>query len=187
MLRVTKTMTVGILATAVLLRGTALAQTPTTIKTTTTTSTSTTTSTTLLPHPFSPATRDCVRAAKQAFRNCPLTPDVCFQQFQTAYAKCFAGSDGQKCATKCLTNENKCIASVPTTKKNCLKTCRTNRRRDTKACKQIPADDAIWASGDQGCLITKDLTFRLCKFQCSEAKVVCHTNFTFCIADCPNL
>jgi hypothetical protein len=107
--------------------------------------------------------------------------------FQTAFAQCFAGTDGVKCATKCETSESKCLAAVPTTRKNCLKTCRTNRKNDTKACKLIPNGENIWAAGDQGCLTTKDLTFRLCKFQCSEAKMVCHTNFTFCIADCPNL
>jgi len=181
MFRVSKCMTVGVLAIAVLLRGTAHAQTATT-----TTSTSTSTTTTLLPHPFSPETRACIKAAKQAYRQCPGTKDDCLKQYQTAYAQCFAAGDGVKCATKCQTNLSKCLTNVPTTRKTCMKTCRTNRRNDTKACKTIPDGDTIWASGDQGCLVTKSLTFKLCKFQCSEAKQVCHTNFTFCIADCPN-
>jgi hypothetical protein len=182
MLRISKTVTLGILATTVLLRSAAHAQTTTTV-----TTTSTTTTTTLLPHPFSPETRACVRAAKQAYRACPGTKDVCVSEYQAAYAKCFAGAAGMKCATKCLTAESKCLSAVPTTKKTCRKTCRTNRKNDTKACKQIPNGDDIWASGDQSCLTTRDLTFSLCTFQCSEAKMVCHTNFTFCIADCPNL
>jgi len=37
--------------------------------------------------------------------------------------------------------------------------------------------------------MTKDITFSNCTFQCStpEQKKVCQTNFSFCIADCPNL
>jgi hypothetical protein len=183
MLRTLKCITIG-LAGFVLLGGTGQAQTA---STTTTSSTTTTTSTTLLPHPFSPETRACIKAARQAYKACPNTPDICLKDYQTAYAQCFAGAAGVKCATKCQSTESKCLAAVPTTRKTCLKTCRTNRANDTKACRRIPDGDNIWAAGDLGCLTTRDLTFRLCKFQCSEAKQVCHTNFTFCIADCPNL
>src|SRR5262249_32751111 len=102
-------------------------------------------------------------------------------------AQCFASPNGVKCATKCLTSQSKCIIAVPTTRKSCRKTCRTNRKNDTKACKQIPVGGGIWAGGDQGCLVTRDLPSELCRFQCSEAKENCNTNFVFCIADCPNL
>jgi hypothetical protein len=186
MFHVSKSMTIGILAGAVLLTGTGHAQTHTTTSSSTTTSTSTTT-TTLLPHPFSPETRACIRAAQQEFRQCTDTKAACTAAFQAAVAKCFAGTAGQKCATKCEQSESKCLAAVPTTKMNCLKTCRKNRKNDTRACRRIPDGDNIWAGADQGCLVTKDTNFGVCKFQCSEAKMVCHTNFKFCIADCPNL
>src|SRR5262249_5895804 len=145
------------------------------------------TTTTLAPHRFSPDTQACVDAAKQGYEACTGAKDACLKTYQTAYAQCFAGTPGQKCASKCLTTEATCITKVPATRTSCLKTCRTNKKKDTRACKLFPDGDAIWASGDQGCLVTKDLTFRICKFQCSEAKLVCHTSFTFCIANCPNL
>jgi hypothetical protein len=58
-----------------------------------------------------------------------------------------------------------------------------------KACQLLPIGDTIWASTDQGCLITADTTFGNCKFQCTapEQRGVCGTNFTFCIANCANL
>ena len=183
MIRVSKSLAAGILAGAVLVTGTARAQTATTV---TTSSTTTSTSTTLLPHPFSPETRACVKAARQEFKQCAGTKDECKKAFESAYAKCFAGTDGQKCATKCFTNEDKCLTNVPTTKKSCRKTCRTTRKHDVRACRQIPDGDNIWAGGDSGCLTTARLSFTSCTFQCSGAKGVCHTNFTFCIADCPN-
>ena len=83
------------------------------------------------------ATRECVRNARQA-HDCHGAPGLCSSAFQTAYAACFEGSTGMKCATKCLTNESKCFGSVPSTRSKCLKTCRTNRKADTKACRQIP-------------------------------------------------
>jgi hypothetical protein len=181
--RVSKTLTVGILTGAVLVAGTARAQTATTV---TTSSTTTSTSTTLLPHPFSPDTRACIKDARQAYKQCAGTKDDCTKAFRASYAKCFAGSAGEKCATKCLTNESKCVTAVPTTKKSCRKTCRTTRKNDIRACKRIPDGENIWAAGDQGCLTTARLTFSTCKWQCSGAKDVCHTNFRFCIADCPN-
>ncbi len=97
MYRVSKPLIVGILASALVLSGTAQAQTATT----TTSSTTTSTSTTLLPHPFSPDTRACIKDARQAYRHCPGTKDDCLKAFQAAYAKCFAGTVGEKCATKC--------------------------------------------------------------------------------------
>src|SRR5262245_16159506 len=115
MFRVWKTMAaVGLVTGTVLCGSPVLAQTA---SSTTSTSTSTSTSTTLLPHPFSPETRACVRAARQARRDCPLDAATCLQQYQAAFAKCFKGSTGEKCATRCLQNESKCIANVPTTKK----------------------------------------------------------------------
>ena len=181
MMRRTKTITLCVVASAALFGRAAHAQTTTTVTTTTTTTT------TLLPHPFSPATRECIRAAKQAFRNCPGTADDCLKTYQDAYSKCFAAGAGVKCAAKCESTLTKCLSSVPATRKSCKKTCRTNRKRDTRACRLIPTGDTIWATGDAGCLTTRDTTFRACNFQCSEAKQVCHTSFTFCIADCPNL
>src|SRR5262245_60614809 len=190
MFRPSKTVTVGFLTGIVLLRGTVQAQvtTSTTIRAGTTTTTTTTTSTTLQPHPFSPATKECIDNARQADQ-CHGAPSLCSPAFQTAYAACFAGSTGMRCATRCLTNESKCFSSVPSARSKCLKTCRTNRKADRKACRLLPIGDTIWASADQGCLITADTTFGNCKFQCSKVqqKKVCRTNFTFCIADCPNL
>src|SRR5262245_2238573 len=192
MFRPSKTVTVGFLTCIVVLRGTVHAQVTTTTAKATTTTTSTTTSTTsttLQPHPFSPATRQCVRNARQAHDCHHTPPGLCSSAFQTAYAACFAGSTGMKCATKCLTNESKCFSSIPTTRSKCLKTCRTNRKADTNACRQIPNGNHIWAGGDLSCLMTKDITFSNCKFQCSkpQQKMDCETTFTFCIADCPNL
>ncbi len=183
MIRPSKTLTAATLAIAVWRTGTARAQTATTTTSTTTTSTSTT----LQPHPFSPATKQCVDAARQASKQCTGTKDACLAAYQAAYAQCFAGSAGQKCATKCLTNEAKCMTAVPTTKTTCKKTCRTNRHNDVKACRLIAVGDHIWAGGDAGCLTTARLTYQTCSFQCSEARDVCRTNFRFCIADCPHL
>ena len=180
MLHVAKTLTFGMLVGTLLLVGSAQAQT------TTTTSTSTSTTTTLLPHPWSPATQECLQAARREFRHCPSAHDVCFMQYQVAFEQCFAAGSGVKCATKCEASLSKCLTAVPTTKSKCLSTCRTNRYHDTQACKRIALGEGIWTGGDQGCLITKDLTYALCKFQCSEATAVCHTNFKFCIANCEN-
>jgi hypothetical protein len=182
MMRRTKTITLCVVASAALLGRAAHAQTTTTVTTTTTTTT-----TTLLPHPFSPATRECIRAAKLAYRSCPGTQDDCLKTYQDAYSKCFAAGAGVKCAAKCESTLTKCLSAVPTTRKTCRKTCRTNRKRDTKACRLIPVGDTIWAGGDGGCLTTSDTSFRACNVQCSEARQVCQTSFTFCIADCPNL
>ena len=203
MLRRSKIVTVGCLTGAVLLRGTVHAQvttttvkattttvkaTTTTAKTTTTTTTSTTT-TTLAPHPFSPATKECIKTAQQEFDCHHRAPSQCSSAFQKAYAACFAGSAGMTCATKCLGNESKCFSSIPTTQKKCRTTCRTNKKNDVKACQLLPIGDNIWASADQGCLITADQIFSNCKFQCTtpQQKMDCQTSFTFCIANCPNL
>ena len=189
MFRRAKTVTVALLTGAVLLRGTVHAQvTTTTAKTTTTTTTSTTT-TTLAPHPFSPATKECIKTAQQEFDCHHRAPSQCSSAFQKAYAACFAGSAGMTCATKCLGNESKCFSSIPTTQKKCRTTCRTNKKNDVKACQLLPIGDNIWASADQGCLITADQTFGNCKFQCTtpQQRMDCQTSFTFCIANCPNL
>ena len=190
MFRRAKTVTVAILTGAVLLRGTVHGQvTTTTAKATTTTTTTSTTTTTLAPHPFSPATRACISSARDA-DNCHHTPpSQCSSMFQKAYAACFEGSAGMTCATKCLTSESKCFSSIPATQKKCRTACRTSPNNDVKACRLLPIGDHIWASADQGCLITADQNFSNCKFQCTtpQQKMDCQTNFTFCIANCPNL
>ena len=193
MFRPSRTVTLGLLTGTVLLRGAVHAQvTTTTVKATTTTAkttTTTTTTTTLAPHPFSAATRECIKSARDA-DNCHHTPpSQCSSMFQKAYAACFEGSAGMTCATKCLTSESKCFSSIPATQKKCRTTCRTNKKNDVKACQLLPVGDHIWASADQGCLITADQTFGNCKFQCTtpQQKMDCQTNFTFCIANCPNL
>lgn len=184
MIRFSTILTTAIVA-GVALAGSARAQTATTV---TTTSSTTSTSTTLLPHPFSKGTKSCVKDARQAYRSCAGTKDQCRKDFETAYAKCFAGSTGQKCAAKCLTNESKCITAVPDTKKTCRKACRLALVKDVKACRRFThGDDEIWAGGDQGCLVTARLTASTCRFTCAGSRDVCFTNFRFCIADCPNL
>ena len=203
MVRPSTIVTVGVLTGIALLRGAGHAQvttttvkattttvkaTTTTAKTTTTTTTSTTT-TTLAPHPFSPATKECIKTAQREFDCHHKAPSQCSSAFQKAYAACFAGSAGMTCATKCLGNESKCFSSIPTTQKKCRTTCRTNKKNDVKACQLLPIGDNIWASADQGCLITADQTFGNCKFQCTtpQQKMDCQTSFTFCIANCANL
>jgi hypothetical protein len=194
MLRPTKCIPIALLASVLVVPYAGRAQTEeadveaaaATASTTTSTSTSTSTTTTLAPHRFSPATAACIHTAKEDFKQCAGAAADCLKAYQTAYAQCFAGAAGQKCASKCLTNESTCITKVPTTRASCLKTCRTNKKKDTRACRLQPEGDDIWASGDQGCLVTKDTNFTVCKFSCSEAKMVCHTNFNFCIANCPN-
>ena len=112
---------------------TATAQTTsTTIKQTTTTSTTTTT-TTLQPHKFSAATAACVRQARQQFGSCRTTPATCSADFQTAFAKCFAGSAGTSCASKCESREATCLSSAPATKQTCRKNCNKSRSADVRA------------------------------------------------------
>ena len=190
MFRPSKTVTVGFLTCIVLLNRTVHAQvTTTTIKPATTTTTTSTTTTTLAPHPFSQATRDCIRNARDADDCHHTAPAKCSSEFQKAYAGCFAGSAGMTCATKCLTAQSKCFSSLPATQKKCRKTCRTNHKNDVKACRLFPVGNHIWASADQGCLMTADITFGNCNFQCTkpEQNMVCQTNFSFCIANCQNL
>src|SRR5215469_15783772 len=85
---------------------------------TTTTTTATTTTTTLLPHPFSSATRACVRQARAELRACRHGGGGvgCFTPFETAYGNCFAPGSGVKCATKCATTEATCFMKLPATK-----------------------------------------------------------------------
>lgn len=186
MFRVPKGLVVGIVAGAVLLGGeqAATAQTSTTIKTTTTTTTSTTT-TTLLPHPFSPATRACIREARAQFKACRIQGGTtCPTDFQAAFAQCFGSPS---CATKCETKQSTCLSAAPAARKSCNKACVTARRKDRHACGRLADGDNIWAGGDAACLTTAQANFLLCQFVCSQAKADCHTNFKFCIADCPNL
>src|SRR5215831_10404869 len=117
MFRPSRTVTLGLLTGAVLLRGAVHAQvTTTTVKATTTTTKATTTTitttttTTLAPHPFSAATRQCIRTARNADGCHHKAPSQCSSAFQMAYAACFEGSAGMTCATKCLMNESKCFS-----------------------------------------------------------------------------
>ena len=153
-----------------------------------TTSTSTTTSTTLLPHPYSKATNQCIRTARVDRRACTNDEATCTKGFETAFGNCFAAGAGAKCATKCVTNRVTCLGKAPTTERTCHKTCRTNRAADVKACRRIAAGDGnIWAGGDGSCLTSAAATFDLCSFVCDEAAHDCEVNFRFCIADCANL
>ena len=187
MWRVSRGVAAGIVAGAVLFGETARADTTTTTSTSrTTTSSTSTTSTTLLPHPFSQATEACIRQAKHAF-GCELIRASCSTAFQTAYANCFAPKTGVSCATKCVTKATSCLGAAPATRKTCDATCVTSRRKDLFACRRIPSGDKLWSGGDGACLTTAQANFFLCKFVCAEARLDCRTNFTFCIADCPNL
>jgi hypothetical protein len=188
MLRVSKGVAAGIVAGAVLLRGTAQADTTTTTTTKTTTTTSTsTTSTTLLPHPFSKATQACVRQARATFKTCHAG-SACPADFQAAFAKCFTAPAGVTCATKCIATESKCLGSAPTVHKTCSKACLLTRTRDVRACRRIAdGGDNVWAGGDAACLTTAAANLDLCRFVCAEAALDCRTTFRFCVADCPNL
>jgi len=186
MLRLSKAVAAGMVAGAVLLTGSeraAIAQS-TTIRLTTTTSTTTTT-TTLQPHKFSAATAACIHQARQA-ASCRSTPASCSADFQTAFAKCFAGTAGATCATKCISREATCLTAAPATKKTCRQNCVKSHRADVRACRRIADGDTFWAAGDAACLATADANFSLCRFVCTEAELDCRTNFQFCIADCPN-
>ena len=186
MFRASKGLAAAIVVGAVLLGSTGHAQTTTTTSRTTSTSSSTTTST-LLRHPFSAATRACVRQARASFKGCKRGV-ACPTDFQTAFAQCFAAPAGVTCATKCISRESTCLASAPAVAKTCRKTCRLTRYRDVKACRRIAnGDNNIWAGGDAACLTTALANFDLCNFVCAEAALDCRTNFEFCIADCPNL
>ena len=154
--------------------------------TTTTTTTTTTTSTTLLPHPFSKATKGCVRAAKAQRSACHHGGSDCFAAYQAAFSNCFAAGAGVKCATKCTGNETSCFTKLPTTKKTCRTACRTSLAADSKACLPIHEGDHLWASGDASCLSTAQANFALCESVCTGLAADCRTALTFCIANCPN-
>src|SRR5262245_44003492 len=97
MFRPSKIVVVGFLMGIVLLRGTVHAQVTTTTNATTTTratTTPSTTTTTLQPHPFSPATRECIDSARQANDCHNKPPSRCSSAFQKAYEQCFAGTAG---------------------------------------------------------------------------------------------
>jgi len=177
--------TITVMVTSgLLLAGAAQAQTTSTVKATTTTSSTSSTSTTLAPHPFSKATKACIKQAKAELNACTAGRQACNAAYRTAYANCFASPS---CVTKCQTASMKCYGAAPATRKACKKTCVANKKADTKACELIPKGDTIWAGGDQGCLVTKNVNFNLCRFSCSQTRANCNTNFTFCIANCPNL
>ena len=189
MLRLSTQVAAGMIAGAVLVTGSeraAIAQTTTstTARPTTTTSTTSTT-TTLQPHKFSAATAACIRQARQN-AGCRSTPASCSADFQTAFAKCFAGTAGATCVTKCIARESTCLTAAPTTKKTCRQNCVKTHRADVRACRRIADGDTFWAAGDAACLATADGNFSLCRFVCTEAELDCRTNFQFCIADCPN-
>jgi hypothetical protein len=179
MFRVSKGVAAGIVAGAVLLRGTAHAQ----VTTTTTTSTTTTT---LQPHRYGRATGACVRRTRHKFKMCRITrAATCLTDFQTAFSNCFAAPASVKCAKSCVTKQSTCAAAVLATEKACRKACIVTRKADKKACLLIADGDTIWAGGDAACLTTADANFHLCLFGCAEAGLDYQNNFTFCIADCP--
>jgi hypothetical protein len=182
MRRSTRGVTAGIVVLAAALLGS-----PVHAQTTTTTSTSSTTSTTLHPHPYSKATRTCVRQANRDSKGCTDTPATCLTQFQAAFSNCFATGAGVKCAKSCVTKEGTCLTAAPASRTTCVKACRVTRRRDVFACHSIADGDNLWAGGDGSCLTTAAASFDLCKAICAQAVLDCHTNFRFCIADCPNL
>jgi hypothetical protein len=155
--------------------------------TTTTTTTATTTTTTLLPHPFSQATKACVRAAKAQRSACHHGGSNCFGAYQTAFSNCFATGAGVKCATKCTGNETSCFTKLPTTKKTCRTACRTALTNDSKACELLHDGDNLWAAGDASCLSTAQANFALCQSVCDGLAADCRTALTFCIANCANL
>ena len=156
---------------------------------TTTTATTSTTTTTLLPHPFSPATKECVRQANATLRACRAGGggSSCFTPYEKDYGSCFAPGVGVKCATKCATTEATCFMKLPTTKKSCRKTCATNVKNDRKACRLIASGDTIWAGGDAGCFTSAHATFDLCRSVCTGLGVDCTTALKFCVANCQNL
>ena len=177
------------LIAGLLLAGVAALACPAGAQTTSTTSTSSTstTSTTLRRHPYSDATKACVREANQALKACTDTAANCQTDYQTAFAACFASGTGVKCAKSCITKDASCVKAAPTTRKTCRKACRLQRRRDTIACHTIPDGDTLWAGGDAGCFTTAAGNFDLCLAVCRQALVDCQTTFEFCIANCPNL
>jgi len=177
------------LTAGIVLVGVALLGCPAHAQTTSTTSTSTTstTSTTLLRHPYSDATKTCVRAANQALKACTDTAANCQTQYQTDFSKCFAAGTGAKCAKSCITKDGSCVKAAPATRATCKKACRVTRRRDVNACHTISDGDNIWAGGDAACLTTAAGNFDLCLAVCRQALVDCQTTFEFCIANCPNL
>src|SRR5437764_15454435 len=169
MLRLSKGLAAGMIAGAVLLTGSeraAIAQTTTTTSTTSTT-------TTLQPHKFSAATAACVRQARQQFGSCRTTPATCSADFQTAFAKCFAGSAGTSCASKCESREATCLSSAPATKKTCRKNCNKSHNADVRACRLIADGDTLWAAGDAACLATADANVHICRFVCAAAELDC--------------
>ena len=184
--RLSKGLAAGMVAGAVLLGGTGQAATQTT---TTTSTTSSTTTTTLLPHPFSAATRDCVREARSQLKACRHDGGgtACATDYQAAFVKCFAAPAGVKCATSCETKQSKCLASAPTTQKSCDQTCRKTYRTDVADCRTLPDNGALWAGQDASCLTTASANMSLCKFTCAEAELDCRNAFTNCIANCQNL
>jgi hypothetical protein len=185
MLRIAKGVAAATIAGAMALGGVRQADAQATTSTTTTS----TTTTTLLPHPFSKATRDCIRQARAMYKSCRRRGSddaTCRTAFETAFPDCFASGSGVTCARRCVTRETTCLTAAPTTRKSCRKSCRVTRRADLKACRLIADDHAIWAGGDAACFTTAEANFDLCRFVCSEAELDCHTTFAFCVANCPN-
>ena len=156
--------------------------------TTTTTSTTATTTTTLLPHPFSPATRGCIRQARVDLRVCRKTAGTtCDSAYEKDYANCFATGAGVKCATKCETKQSTCLTAAPDTQKSCNTTCTKARRTSRRLCRSLSADGDLWSGQELGCITDADAALHLCLFTCAEAKLDCVNAFTLCIANCPNL
>ena len=177
---------IGLIAGGVLLAciGHAAAETATT----TTVATTTTSTTTLLPHPYSPATHECVHGLKKERDRCRRAgEDGCGTAYGAAFPNCFKPPAGVSCAKKCVSNKSTCFGKVPTTKKKCHNSCRTARKADVKACRLLAAGGNIWAGGDASCLATAQTNFDVCSFVCTEAAQDCRTAFEFCVANCPNL
>jgi hypothetical protein len=165
------------------------ATTTTTARATTTTTTPSTTTTTIPPHPFSHATKTCLRTVKHDLRACHRAGNraACRPAFETAYANCFAAGAGVSCAKRCVTRETTCLTNLPKTRQTCGAACRTTRRRDVAACRRIANGDNLWAGGDASCLATADANYHLCQFVCAQAFFDCRTSRRFCVANCANL
>ena len=129
-----------------------------------------------------------MRNARQE-HDCQGAPSLCSSAFQTAYAACFEGIDRHEVRDEMPDERVEVLQLGADHPLEVLEDLPDEPHGRHQGLPQIPKGDNIWAGGDQGCLITKDITFGNCKFQCSkpQQKMVCETNFTFCIADCPNL
>jgi hypothetical protein len=187
--RSTRRLPVGLAVCALLLAGAGRAAAQSTTTTSRTTSTSTSTSTTLLPHPFSAGTAECLRTAHADFRSCRRGSSdlaTCRTAFQATFPTCFADPAGVTCAKRCVGREATCLTSGPATRKTCRTACLTTHKADARACRLIADGDNLWAGGDASCLTTADANLDLCRFVCTEAQFDCRVTLKFCVANCAN-